>query len=221
VRRGWPGCGARLRSAGLVARSVKRTKPPTKGRNPKDTGPGVVEGLQCPETTKTGKRCRGKVREEPEAEGRCLAHAPEAYRQSRGFGGSQPGAGRPRNPRPMDVIREVVQADTLRWLEGHFRALGVEVKYDANGEVVLSERAEGPAKLYGTSKEGDVYVSPHVDVEAMQRAAERLFDRGFGKPVQTNLLGQADDAGPIEVDVPTTAERLKEVADTLKELELD
>lgn len=127
--------------------------------------------------------------------------------------------GRAKRVRPADLIAEMVEKNPLAFVRPHLKALGLEVTVDGDGAIEsVKVSPTGGAKLYSTS-DGYVYVSAHEDVEAQQKAAERLFDRGFGKAVQTNLLGGAAGAGPIEIDVPNTADRMREVAEVLKELE--
>lgn len=117
---------------------------------------------RCTAKTKAGKPCRStSVRDN----GLCFAHQPEEVRESHGFGGPQPGAGRPRSPRVVDVLRERIEADIDRWLQPLEDALTAD-----RGVVV-----------------GD---GPHARVEFVPdhgkrlKAQEQAFDRAFGRPTQ-------------------------------------
>lgn len=80
----------------------------------------------------TGERCRHVAIEG----GVCLAHSPEIVRQSRGFGGSQPGAGRPKAPKPTQILREAVTDNLLLILKPYFDTLGLEATWNAETEKV-------------------------------------------------------------------------------------
>lgn len=223
----------------LVARTVKTSKSKKPAIPAARKAADTSGGPRCKGKRADGKPCRArplrkgskvKLRDPLTGEftdqvavavgGYCVQHDETLPEQAR-LGGRTPGAGRPRNVKPVEAIQQLVQSDVLAFFKPHLSAVGLEGFVDDDGQLAVRPREGGGAKLYGTSKDGDVYVSTHEDLEAMQRAAERLLDRGFGKPVQTNLLGQSGDHGPIEVDVPTTAERLRDVAEVLKELEAE
>jgi hypothetical protein len=69
-----------------------------------------------------------------------MGHQPREVQQSRGFGGAQPGAGRPPKPRVIDVLRERIEADIDKWLKPLEDGLAAERMVVArNGEIVGSE----------------------------------------------------------------------------------
>ncbi len=61
---------------------------------------------RCSAQTKAGKRCS---RSSVDGERVCVAHLPRKARESKGFGGPQPGSGRPRKPRVVEALREEVE----------------------------------------------------------------------------------------------------------------
>ncbi|HEU4735498.1 MAG TPA: hypothetical protein VFS48_00525, partial [Solirubrobacterales bacterium] len=61
---------------------------------------------KCTGKTKTGKPCGAWALKGHLV---CLAHADEKTRASVRFGGAQPGAGRPRKLKPMEVERRLME----------------------------------------------------------------------------------------------------------------
>lgn len=116
---------------------------------------------RCRATTIRGKPCRNPVTLET---GYCIAHSPKETGESRGFGGSQPGAGRPRTPRVVDVMRERVEADIERILKPYFDAVDNAVMH--------------------ATYEGEVHASDIPDLGARIQTAEKLLDRIYGRPAQ-------------------------------------
>lgn len=84
----------------------------------------------------------------------------------------------------------------------------------ALGGALAAERAV----VVGTGEFAELELVPDHDVRL--KAVREIYDRALGKPVATNLIGGAD-TGPVEVDVPTTADRIKEVAEVLRDLGLE
>lgn len=142
----------------------------------------------------------------------CRAHDPELTDDLR-IQGPQPGSGRPRKPRPDEVAKQIIEAEVLAFLRPHLMALGLEVNFLDDGRPLVTVVPGAGAKVHGTTKDGEVIVSDHPDVEAMQKAAERLFDRVYGRPKQaTEITGGPQ---PIKVEVPRTKERAVRVKDIL------
>jgi hypothetical protein len=98
------------------------------------------------------------------------------------------------------------------FMRPHLEALGVEWDPDTGA---LVQKTEG-AKIVGFSREGVARVSKHKDLEAQQRASERLLDRLFGKPRQALELG-SQGGGMAIVQIPRTPERARAVAKVLIE----
>lgn len=163
-----------------------------------------------------GKRkCTGTVKSGPRKGQRCgawamkghlvcLGHADQKTRETMRFGGAQPGAGRPKKLKPMDIEREVMERYVLAWMRPYWRALGFDVGIADDGSLYLTELPEGGAKIYGESKEGDINMTEYDDLGAQITAAEKLRDRVFGRPKQTTEIS-GPGGGKIEVDVTQEA----------------
>jgi hypothetical protein len=145
----------------------------------------------CIGTTKTGKPCDGNPMKGREV---CVAHVDDKTKESLRFGGAQPGAGRPRLPKPMDLARQMVEAHAVALLRPDFKALGFFLHDDGS----VTELSSGAVVVYqGEATEIE-------DLGAQSAAAHRLFDRVYGKPrQQTELTGA--DGGPVEVVVEARA----------------
>jgi hypothetical protein len=132
---------------------------------------------RCAGTTKQGQPCKAPVRPET---GKCIAHSPKEFQDSVGFGGSQKGSGRPKNPRAVDVLRERIEADVDQVLAPLFDALSA----DRGLALVL--------------KGGGMEIGYTTDHETRIKAARELLDRAYGRPKQqTELTGAY--GGPLEV----------------------
>lgn len=125
---------------------------------------------------------------------------------------AQARGGRKRRVGPDQYIREIVEQAVGIFIRPHLDAMGIKVNPDTGKPEYVD--GEG-AKIYGESKDGDIYMTNHDDVEAQQKAAERLFDRGFGKPRIQAEISLAPSGGIQKI--PPTAERALEVAAVLSE----
>lgn len=163
---------------------------------PEDAKRETREPRRCTELTKNGEPCQGPVLKDATY---CLAHAPEEVRQSKGFGGPQEGAGRPKNPRMVDVLRERMEAELDEWLE---------VLHDA--------RSAERGLVVGNGPTAHVdFVPDHATRLAAFREA---FDRAFGKPKQqTELTGPDGGAVQTEVTLPEGVDWHAQVASVLAE----
>ena len=142
-----------------------------------------------------GKTKRGAACKSPPLTGHdvCIAHAGAEERGAAGFGGPQPGSGRPRVPRPRDVAERLVEEHVLEILRPYFRALGLELHDDGS-----TSPCEGPIKyVWAGPDEPAVEV---LDLGAQIAAAEKLQDRVYGKPRQ-QLEHAGADGGPIELEL--------------------
>jgi hypothetical protein len=139
---------------------------------------------RCKGKTKAGKRCRNTAVLE---HGYCIAHTPKETEGSRRFGGSQPGAGRPRSPRAVDVIRDRIEADVELVLTPLFDALEADrgVVVGSGDDAALETVPDWPSRL---------------------AAARELLDRAYGKPQQMVRHGGDDGAPPIRMDVAANPE---------------
>lgn len=133
----------------------------------------------CTSLTKKGKPCRAIPLPGTD---KCISHSPKEVQESLGFGGSQPGAGRPKTPRAVDVIRDRIEADLERVLAPLFNAL------DADRGIALA------------IKGGGMEIGFVADHEVRLRAVRELLDRAYGRPTQqTEITGP--NGGPVREEV--------------------
>lgn len=151
----------------------------------------MADKPRCTATTNAGNRCKSAPQHGKEV---CLAHDQEA-RESGRFGGAQPNAGRPANPKPSEIARKLIEENVLALQRPYWNTLGYDVLIGDDGPYLVRLDAGG-AKLYGTSKDGYVSMSEYEDMGAMMAAAEKLQDRVYGRPKQqTEVTGK--DGGPV------------------------
>lgn len=134
------------------------------------------EKRKCQATTGSGKPCSRTALEDGDY---CIAHADKETRESKGFGGAQPGAGRKPRPRAIDVLKERVEADIDRVLKPLFDAL------EAEKSVVVGN---GPT----------AHIETVPDIPTRKAAAAELLDRGYGRPKQTVDAIVVSDADLLE-----------------------
>jgi hypothetical protein len=152
------------------------------GANPLKPGT-IIEGI-----TVTGKWCRTHDKD-----------LPTSAKLDRTRTREQMG-GRPPKPKLPEVERQLVEQHLEKVLRPYWRTLGYDVVLDAvSGSLSIVSLEGGGAKLYGTSKDGEVRVSAHEDIGAMMEAAEKIRDRVFGRPKQqTEVTGLGGAA--VQVD---------------------
>lgn len=164
---------------------------------------------QCTEIMLNGKQCpNGQYLVFKEVDGRekiyrakwCFAHIPKEFRERWGvgeFGGVVDVPGRPRKPRPNDVLRELIENEMAEWLAPIRAAL----------------LAEKPT-VVGNGRSARIEWS--ADHRTRLQAVESALDRVYGKPKQTT-----DVQGMLnlnaDVQVPTDEVRQREVAQILAE----
>lgn len=143
---------------------------------------------RCKAKTKKGKRCRnaatiGDV---------CIAHAPRNVKDERGFGGPQPGSGRPRLPRPHEVLRQRIEDDIDRWLAPLEAALG----------------ASKPMQTWSASR-GEHKIIYVADPELGMKATKLALQLVYGKPKQPLEL-TGDEGGPVKTEIDFTDPKVRE-----------
>lgn len=177
--------------------SGKNSKGDPCGAHPLKPGT-VIEGVEV-----KGKHCRRHDPDVP-ASARFGSHAQAREAGKKG--------GRPPLPKPTDIARRLIEQNELALQRPYWRTLGYDVKIGEDG-LELVELPDGGAKMHGESKEGDIIASPYEDLGAQQEAAERLWNRVYGKPKQTQEITGAD-GGPVEI-VPVTRAKAKAVGGIL------
>lgn len=140
--------------------------------------------IACTATTKKGAPCRA-----PAVAGTdpptCISHSPKDVQGKLGFGGPQPGSGRPRLPSPTEVARGIIEEHVVQVLRPYFRSIGLDLEAGAPGERPTVVELERGAVHVGKDPFGGVHVTTVEDLGAQIVAAEKLLDRVFGKPKQT------------------------------------
>lgn len=150
---------------------------------------------KCAGKNRAGEPCGANPLKEPDAEGRywCSAHSPEVSDSERfGHGDQQRHASRLggealKRPRVVDLLREKLEEDLEEEVLQVFK------------EAVTAKKA-----VVVRDAEGNERVEFVTDHETRMRAADRLFDRAYGKPKQVTELTGAD-GGPLEIEAPVDA----------------
>ena len=163
----------------------------------------------CTEIMLNGKRCpNGQYIVEREVDGKtklyranwCFAHIPTEFRSRWGVGEFVRGddnPGRPRKPRPNDVLRELIENEMAEWLAPIRAAL----------------LAKKPT-VVGNGRTARIEWSP--DHRTRLQAVEAALDRVYGKPKQTSEVTGMVSLN-ADIVVPTDDERQQEVAKILAE----
>jgi hypothetical protein len=149
----------------------------------------------CHGTTKRGTPCgavplkAGTVIDGTEVTGKWCRQHDQDLPDSARIGGAQPGAGRPRNPRAVEVLREKIEADIEMWLCPLVDALTAE-----RGVVV----GDGPM----------AHVEFFADHPTRLRAVKDAFDRAFGKPAQTHELHHSTEESQVDRAIMSLLEEM-------------
>jgi hypothetical protein len=123
----------------------------------------------CTATTKAGEPCSRNAVSGSEL---CIAHAPDEVKRSQGFGGAQPGAGRPPRPRVVDVIRERIEADLDLVLKPLVEALEAGKADGPDYAIRIQAARELLDRSYGKPRQGtDVEVSGSLSLNVLDLAA--------------------------------------------------
>lgn len=128
---------------------------------------------------------------------KCWGHQSKEVKDSKGFGGSQEGSGRPKLKDPFDVAREAVRQHAELLIRPHFKALGFDiaiVQHKDGAELEITPIEGGGAKVYGESRDGEIVPSKIEDLAAQITAAEKIIDRLWGRPKQA-----VEHSGGMEV----------------------
>lgn len=168
-------------------------------------------GTVIEEVTVKGKHCR---RHDPDLPESVRFGSPAQAREAGNKGG------RPPMPKPTDIARKLIEANELALQRPYWLALGYDVRIGDDGPKLVSLPGGG-VKVHGESKDGTIVVSEHLDLNAMQEAAERLWNRVYGKPKQSTEIS-GPGGGPIEhehASVPTDQQFHEDVAKLLAEAE--
>lgn len=165
---------------------------------------------KCKGTRKDGEKCGG-TRINNTHEGLlnpdfCMGHQSKEAKQKLRFGGAQEGAGAPRKPRAMEMLKERLEERADEVLAPFFDGLSAMKQ---EGTIQDPDSDDPKARI------------PKMvpDLYARQQAARELLDRGYGRPTQmTEVSGP--NGGPIPtagISIPENADEgeLHSIADAL------
>jgi hypothetical protein len=152
-----------------------------------------VAKRRCKGLNKQGEPCKAAPLKDRDV---CLAHAEPELREKTGFVPDNGKGGRPRQPRPTELLRE-------KMLEL------IDPAVDAIRDALEAERAI----VVGSGEHAEVELVPDHPVRT--RAAQEVFDRTAGKPAQAVEVTGAD-GGAVEVEAATDHET-RELAHKLLE----
>lgn len=159
--------------------------------NPTPNGAGPEKRAEahkrrCTGTTKAGKPCSATPRKDT---GTCNAHAPKEVRESAGFGGPQPGAGRPRSPKAVEILRERMEANADRYLQP------LEDGLTADRGVVVGD---------GDSARVE-FVTDHG---TRIKASLAILDRVYGKPMQFHDVTTREEESEVDREIRALLEQM-------------
>lgn len=151
----------------------------------------------------------------------CVAHLTEDEKKRLGKQNKPDGHGFEKNVSPGRpqtsanaplMIKQVVESAVEKLVRRYFAALGIEfVGFDEEGQPVIVDHGFSKGlKLHGESKEGTIHMSQYPDLVAQIAVIEKLIDRTYGKPRQTQVI--EGGIQPIKVQPVRSPERAKEVA---------
>jgi hypothetical protein len=109
----------------------------------------------------------------------CLAHSDATTRESVGFIAANGKAGRPKNPRAVDVLRE-----------------RLEERVDAVLDVLWDGLEADLVTVSGSGEDAERNIEP--DHRIRITAAREILDRAYGRPRQTTEVS-GPDGGPLTV----------------------
>ncbi len=107
----------------------------------------AIARKRCKAKTAAGKRCKAWPLQGGEL---CLAHDVKARELAR-FSGAQPGAGRPKLPKPSDLQRHLLEQHITDILAPLYRTIGFDIVTTPEG-LALQARPTGGVRLHGTSQ---------------------------------------------------------------------
>lgn len=140
---------------------------------------------RCTSTTKHGNPCKAGPLH---GTGKCISHTSKEVQRRAGFGGPQPGSGRPAKPKAIDMLRERIEAEIDRWLRPFEEGLLAD-----RGVVV----GNGPK----------AYVDYVPDYPTRLRAAAEALDRVYGRPAQSHNVA-VTERSEMDAEIEGLLERM-------------
>jgi len=142
---------------------------------------------RCTSTTKRGKPCKAQPLK---GTSKCISHTDREAQERVGFGGSQPGAGRPAKPKAIDMLRERIEQDIDKWLAPFEESLQA-----------------GRGLVVGTGPNAWVETVP--DYPTRLRAAAEALDRVYGRPAQSHNVVKTERS-ELDAEIEELLDRMAE-----------
>ena len=129
----------------------------------------------------------------------CWGHQPKEVKEEVGFGGAQEGSGRPRIPRPSELIIQKL-----------------EQRAEELADKILQIAIEGSKTVVVPGGRDDPGFTEEVEDQQLQlRATQYAIDHLIGKAVQRNeLVGGGE---PVQIDLTPSDEKARKIAQAIKE----
>lgn len=110
------------------------------------------------------------------------------------------------------MMKQIVEAAAEKLMQRYFKSLGMEfVGFDQDDNVIIIDHGvQKGICIHGESKDGYIEMSSYPDMAAQVQIMEKLMDRVYGKPKQTQVLEGGDK--PIQVTPVRTVERSQNMA---------
>lgn len=199
-------------------RALNRQKANDKAREKalKRKANGKAKIVRCMGTKKNGEPCGSFA---VTGSRFCISHTPDADLEILGI---KPLTKAARERRAL-VKKQSAPAFARKVFEGaldkvmapYLEALGLRlIGVDEDDKPIFEDVPNGGLMLHGTSKDGDVVMSDYPDLAGRVVVAEKLWDRVYGKPKQTQILEGGDK--PVRVEPVRTEDRAMRVAAILQ-----
>lgn len=190
-----------------------------KAADERDDGIAFNGRPRCKDTTLGGNPCRSWAAYD---DGKCRAHTSCISEERKKQDAMKAAAVREsKRPKPHKIMQQILEQRPELFMKPFLEALGIRIELmedPQTGEVFpyVEEVSDGMV-VYGVSKDGDVVISKHKDLEGQMRAAERLMDRVYGKPKQTQIVVNPATEGITPQVIPYDKARQDEVTKILAE----
>lgn len=174
--------------------------------------PPVTKIHYCQAETAKGLNCEGYA---VMGAKHCSAHLTEEEREKLGVI-REPG-GRPKTvASPIKLAKEVVEVATTKALKPYLDAIGVElVGFDEENRPVVRYLGDDHGlMIHGESKDGDIVMTSYHDLTGRVQIMEKLFDRVYGRPKQTQVL--EGGVQPIQIQPVRTVERAHAMTEIMR-----
>lgn len=176
---------------------------------------GIEKRVFCTAKKQNGDDCAGYAIIGLE---HCSQHLTPEEREQSGI------VRRPRQAGPVpltgpQLAKDVIETAIIKILSPYFLANGLKILGidEESGEAIVQDLGEDAGlMLHGESKDGYIHMSRYPDIVGRVQINEKMFDRVYGKPKQTQVL--EGGVKPIQVEPVRTVERSQQMAKLLAHL---